>query len=1549
MDFQSLLRELSQIAPDWSGHVSELLGSFEESARQQLIEYSTKKAGRKLVGFAGATLDAIVSAIRRSGLEDDLAVRLKDASTLAEKERITRDYIEQILGSDNEARSELECLVYRRDYLLALSSWCSQLPNLGEYIPAHDIELVHVSQQVTESKSLERPTRTAPPRLRIYNSLEEAISAAEQKNLLVLGGAGMGKSTNLRKLVLDRVTKLLEEADPKIFSSSPLPAYIPAAEFAKATGALEGKLFECANSQLADHLDFRIPERFFDVRAPDSPSAWLVVVDGIDEIFPADRRNEIIRSLNRLWINPGYRLIASTRPIGAKREPVWSEFECVAVQSLAPEARRELAQKIIGNASEARRFLTETEGMSNRSFFEVPLFLTLTAIIFKDEGRVPESLSGLFNEFVRERIASKRSFSTKVTGEVDLWSLFAQVASSEGHRLSEAELVEFGKREGWYDRSLFAVEQNLVANSVAASTGLLVQSGSSWAFIHQSFGDFFAARLIAKTEEPQTSFFLSQFDPGKVSWLTLEFVGELWAVSGKTITKLLERAFEFGDEGFAAASRIIAGVETVNNEIVERVVRKYVKVLEDGGGGLAKDDPVDLIGLMARKHEIALRELREISRSRGELDLSHLKALEHLYHLGYRKEAVFGLRSLVEYQKGYYPDRLEAAAILVRLGGAKVDLIHELLLKEAEEADDFYLWSLIGALDCLAENGENVSQYLVDFLERPEASLYDKLRIARRLLATGFKDKARNLIFENREAVIEEASKPGREAWRAGENLSAFLALAEELGETTFVAEVLQELVSLEGVFATRWLVLRKLADRGDKNAEEMLNSVATNSFHSTEDRLAAAKVLQISNPVLEQSILESIASSPLSDVGDRIAALEELGYEGAARLRDYSDLLAAEILPHFDSGDLPEVWSDTGTLKDVILNMSTDNGAKPELLVSVTRWLSENGELDAAFGTLQRLLAEAPDWWLRGADSFLHTKYDREIQSIATKLLRSESATVATKAVAIDLIHIPLCESVCEEIESYLLGMMPINIQELRSGFHLADAIGEFMDWPVELEYLECIGKNESLPWEIHIETVNYLRIRAYEEEAEEVAWQLLLNPSSSTECKCTAIGQLIELGVEETQFVDQLFSFAADDAQPLRVRILAANFGSEESKLSNDWASANERKPNEAVVRLLIKSEFVPYSLKRDLAAHIGLKFTGQNISDPADLILQMGVDIDRSETQNSEFASKRAREIGIAEGAHAGEEFLVNFIKEVRSELTDEDHSFFFFIDAIEAYAKLNKENLAQGIEWLLDFSLTSTMPTYYRIWAAQKIAKLGCRSLARSRLLRFLEDEISAHDRISVASALLDLRATDEGRNALLALADEKALTPDIKFEIAGTLGRHHLRELGVGVFEQVKDRAVEHLIGWNGAAQALFNLDRGEQAIDTLVSFIESSDVDQWERLEACDEVAEFGRKSEVSKLINNVIDPVSDDPMLLMRAAEILYQRGHVHDAWDILMRLLRTEDLSAEELLELSDSLLFTNLDFEAREAFARLIDHPEFSQVDRERLEQVIDWFGD
>ncbi|MDG4821531.1 trypsin-like peptidase domain-containing protein [Asanoa sp. WMMD1127] len=550
--------------------------------------------------------------------------------------------------------------------------------------------------------------RAAPPLSTVYveqrteswsiGSEPEVIRPAEMlrrhRNVLVVSGPGGGKSTLLLQLVADCAQWWLRD-EPAGPDDEPEIGRVVAVRTTAAdllgARSWSDSLALSVNSDLAGFQDGGVTAEMFRT-APARGAEWLVMVDGLDEVIDRDERRRLVEMLAQRVAEYGSeaRFVVASRvlddrefarlraSLGADRLLRLGEYD---LRPFDRPALRQFATNWFrppgGEPSpiEPDEFLDSIRRSGLGTLVQVPLIATIAAVVHEEQpgGELPIDRTGLYEVFVTTLLTQRQQRSTSRQLFLDQLAPLGRGAVEYGDFLFDKRLDCLShlalERLRGDRRPLLSLAGEWVAaqsttpplgvgpghlRELLLSTGLLVAHGDQLEFIHQSFAEYLASRLIVPD-------FSSAAWPHRVAEQGLDSLGMFtfagWVRAGNDSVPVVESILQSAGTRGRPALPAVAGV------------------IEDGGALVRGAGPA-VVGLVTQ----AIRRMGEL----GDQEAQTLnRALRAVLQRTSNSSIVIDLaldRQLP------VPQRIEAARVLMTDGtaadrevglGSAVDLAYE--------------------------------------------------------------------------------------------------------------------------------------------------------------------------------------------------------------------------------------------------------------------------------------------------------------------------------------------------------------------------------------------------------------------------------------------------------------------------------------------------------------------------------------------------------------------------------------------------------------------------------------------------------------------------------------------------------------------------------------------------------------------------------------------------------------------------------------------------------------------------------------------------------
>ncbi|MFG1645710.1 NACHT domain-containing protein [Amycolatopsis sp. NPDC049252] len=219
-------------------------------------------------------------------------------------------------------------------------------------------------------------------------SMRDALDSED--HMLVTGGPGQGKSTLSLRLAAETALRWQHASHTAPLREPVVPLRLTARELA---ARLELPFSEALAETVRGEYGALLaqPLRPDDLAGRVAGCRWLLLVDGLDEVADAARRDKLVAVLGT-WASDAYRVVLTTRPIeGATLAP----FQRIgaARYELLPfdeEAFRLFAENwFASDCGDAKRFIRQIRDAHLDELVRVPLLATIAAIIFEKHADRP--------------------------------------------------------------------------------------------------------------------------------------------------------------------------------------------------------------------------------------------------------------------------------------------------------------------------------------------------------------------------------------------------------------------------------------------------------------------------------------------------------------------------------------------------------------------------------------------------------------------------------------------------------------------------------------------------------------------------------------------------------------------------------------------------------------------------------------------------------------------------------------------------------------------------------------------------------------------------------------------------------------------------------------------------------------------------------------------------------------------------------------------------------------------------------------------------------
>lgn len=340
------------------------------------------------------------------------------------------------------------------------------------------------------------------------------------KDAIIFGEMGSGKSTILKKIILDLIKEYL--ADDEMKRKNKIPTLVLAKNFKN-----NFNLFKCIEID----MQYLTGNKIFNLDKLLKNGEIIVFIDGFDEI-PDENINDYFDEINSFkskYVN--VQIIITSRPsILIDKAKVFSEFRRFEILPLDFSQVDELLEKWFPTADKHKQKLLNVlkKTALSSAIPKTPLAITLLAIIFEDNDtieEIPANITELYNKFTEiflgkwdkeNGISSQDKYGVR-THLINHIALILQISFTNEIKEKDFEKVLMRYKE---DKRYDDVHIQEMKKDLLNRNPLFIKEDSKYRFIHKSFQEYFASKGIQQTNEYTD-------DPEK--FLITNFLNEWWA------------------------------------------------------------------------------------------------------------------------------------------------------------------------------------------------------------------------------------------------------------------------------------------------------------------------------------------------------------------------------------------------------------------------------------------------------------------------------------------------------------------------------------------------------------------------------------------------------------------------------------------------------------------------------------------------------------------------------------------------------------------------------------------------------------------------------------------------------------------------------------------------------------------------------------------------------------------------------------------------------------------------------------------------------------
>ena len=540
--------------------------------------------------------------------------------------------------------------------------------------PIPPLNQIYVRQQVAASQPVD---------------VQQALSSG--RHAVFVGAPGSGKSSLVQHICGEAARWWLHpDGDP------PYGAVV-AARLSASALASGGPLSEVLASKTTDalggYLDVPLLPSVF-LREPAPGVAWLILVDGLDEVLDLTQRTHLIemlehriRSSEEKW-----RFVITTRPLGGDElarlvEAAGGSYRLLQFdqERVAAFAHGWFGVRDPAHAEErAARFLDQAFALPLTDVVTFPLLTTIAAMVFEvnpDKG-LPPNIGQLYFQFIETLLAKRRDVS-RAGLESRLESLGPAGRELAAWISDNAELLLQKAAHRWFfDSHLPIIDavQHVLSQlhpspmykkaiwpralwGFLVETGLLVASGDRLEWIHLSFVEYLAARELGQQADPRKWLWLaSESTTANLARFTL--VGQL---TERRIPLRLLRQMMSSSRGSATVGDLLASGDLLTEAEVRALFRYALWRNVLHVGLLRLPGERDLTPFVL--HPAGTACLRKAASTRYLLSGARIMAATALLAYSEPDEQVFGARPLLALTRSRWSLRGTKAEAAAKLAG----------------------------------------------------------------------------------------------------------------------------------------------------------------------------------------------------------------------------------------------------------------------------------------------------------------------------------------------------------------------------------------------------------------------------------------------------------------------------------------------------------------------------------------------------------------------------------------------------------------------------------------------------------------------------------------------------------------------------------------------------------------------------------------------------------------------------------------------------------------------------------------------------------------
>jgi uncharacterized protein (UPF0147 family) len=563
------------------------------------------------LSFEAAGMDTETLAISFNSLAQDLEQGMVQG--LKREEEILQRLVEFVLIDTTPARiTEHQARMSQenkskalQNYLIAVCSYCKQLPYSlpVEHLPSLlDIYVDQRLEKECTDASYDNKRRDGAEEQSPDITIEQALEY--DPNILLQAGPGQGKTSLLRQLAISLSNNFLETGGGNRLL---VPVPITARGLAARAGSLSAILHAQITEEMGTYWDTPLPPDFFEA-PPSTNGAWLVLVDGLDEIVGQKNRERLVNIISEHAKRrpSSYRFVVASRPLNTVF-PKDSTFARYTLSELKPEQPAIFAQRWFkhqpgSHPDDPELFLKQVEESRLENLVRIPLLLTMAAVVYQQDRKrpLPAHRAGLYARFLTVMLEVEEAERGTLYSYSNEWQkLYGQSGKKYAERLFVRrrlllehlalwrhmggtgplvnEAVKFARSKVVHTRDVDGDWLRLQMEALLQRTGVISRRDGEWEFIHHTFLEFLAASALAKQYNPDSVNSVNIVSQWRhEEWREIVvFLLAIWSELGLEVTELLQQLWR--SKGFIFAAYVLAEGVTVNAEVDHGIIESVLR------------------------------------------------------------------------------------------------------------------------------------------------------------------------------------------------------------------------------------------------------------------------------------------------------------------------------------------------------------------------------------------------------------------------------------------------------------------------------------------------------------------------------------------------------------------------------------------------------------------------------------------------------------------------------------------------------------------------------------------------------------------------------------------------------------------------------------------------------------------------------------------------------------------------------------------------------------------------------------------------------------